>query len=318
MSTETFDPRKTFGSAVESVAETDERIVVLSADSGGSSGFGSYQKRFPERYLEFGIEEQGVTGVASGLATTGKVPVFCAIAPFVTCRNFEQFRNDIGYMHQNVKIVGRNGGFTYADLGATHHSLEDYAIIGMIPGVVVLSPQDATEITDAVKAMIEHDGPVYMRLGNAPVPKLFEPGTFEIGRGRKRTPGTVATVVSTGYLTPGAAEAVDTLRARGVDLEHLCLGTVSPLDEELIAESAARTGHVITIEEHYARGGLGGEVAELLAHTGAAVLDRIAVPHDFVPCGPYAGVLHAFGLDAEGLTHRIAALVAAREEPRPA
>lgn len=133
------DPRKEFGRAVTELAEKDDRIVILSADSGKSSGFGDFMKNHPDRYYECGIEEQGVTGVASGLAATGKIAVFCAIAPFVTCRNYEMFRNDLGYMNQNVKIVGRNCGFTYSDLGATHHSLEDFAIIRMIPGVTILA-----------------------------------------------------------------------------------------------------------------------------------------------------------------------------------
>lgn len=312
MSTQTYDPRQTFGIAVEGIAEHDERIVVLSADSGRSSGFGGYIERFPDRYLEFGIEEQGVTGVASGLATTGKLPIFCAIAPFVTCRNFEQFRNDLGYMNQDVKIVGRNGGFTYADLGATHHSLEDYAIISMIPGVVVLAPQDATEIVDAVAAMVAHAGPVYMRLGNAAVPRIFEPGTFVIGKGRRRTEGSDVTVISTGYITPSTCDAVDELAGQGISIDHLCLGTVQPLDKELILASAARTGHVITVEEHYDRGGLGGAVAELLAGVGGAVLDRIAVPHGYVPSGPYPDVVRKYGLDAPGIAAKIAGYVRSR------
>ena len=126
--TKLTDPRKWFGKAVTDVAEHNDKIVVLSADSGNSSGFGEFAKAYPDRYFEFGIMEQGVTGIASGLATTGLIPVFAAIAPFVTSRNFEMFRNDLGYMQQNAKIVGRNGGFTYSDLGATHHSLEDYAL----------------------------------------------------------------------------------------------------------------------------------------------------------------------------------------------
>ena len=118
--------------------------------------------------------EQGVIGISSGLATTGKVPVFCAIAPFVTARPFEMFRNDLGYMNQNVKVVGRNCGITYSDLGATHHSLEDFAIVRMIPGVTILAPQDPYEIEEAVKAMLSMNGPVYMRIGNPKIPVLFE------------------------------------------------------------------------------------------------------------------------------------------------
>ena len=160
--TEKFDPRKVFGQAVTEVAEQNKNVVVLSADSGKSSGFGDFMKKYPERYYECGIMEQGVVGIAAGMATVGMIPVFCAIAPFVTCRPYEMVRNDIGYMRQNVKLVGRNCGFTYSDLGATHQSLDDFAIMRMIPGMTILAPQDPNEIKAAVRAMIEHEGPVYM------------------------------------------------------------------------------------------------------------------------------------------------------------
>ncbi|HEY3544754.1 MAG TPA: transketolase C-terminal domain-containing protein [Propionicimonas sp.] len=312
MSSNSYDPRKAFGAALTHEAELDERIIALSADSGGSSGLGAFQQRFPDRYLEFGIQEQGVTGVAAGLATTGMIPVFCAIAPFVTCRNFEQFRNDLGYMDQNVKVVGRNGGFTYADLGSTHHSLEDYALMRMIPGVTVLAPQDVGEIRGAVHAMLEIKGPVYMRIGNASVPQLFPDDDFAIGRGRHVREGADVTVISTGYTTVAVVEAVDALIGEGVGVDLLCLGTVAPLDEELIVESARRTTHVITVEEHYSRGGLGGAVAELLSGVFPVVVDRVAVPHVYVPAGPYAEILKSFGLDATGLEVRIRELVTRR------
>ena len=309
MTGDSHDPRKTFGAALTLEAELDERIVALSADSGGSSGLGAFRQRFPARYLEFGIQEQGVTGVAAGLASTGKIPVFCAIAPFVTCRNFEQFRNDLGYMNQNVKIVGRNGGFTYADLGSTHHSLEDYALMRMIPGVTVLAPQDAGEIRGAVHAMLQLKGPVYMRIGSGPVPQIFPDDDFVIGRGRRVREGSDVTVISTGYTTVAVIEAVDALIAEGLGVDLLCLGTVAPLDDTLILGSARRTAHVITVEEHYARGGLGGAVAELVSGTFPVVVDRVAVPHVYVPSGPYTEILRRYGLDAAGLEARIRELV---------
>jgi transketolase len=318
MTGELRDPRKTFGAAVTAAAEQDDRIVVLSADSGGSSGLGGFRTRYPERYLEFGIEEQGVTGVTSGLATMGKIPVFCAIAPFVTCRNYEQFRNDLGYMHQNVKMVGRNGGFTYSDLGSTHHSLEDYAIMRMIPGVTVLAPQDAGEIEGAVRAMLAHEGPVYMRIGSAPVPQVFPSDDFVIGKGRRVREGSDVTVVSTGYTTISVLEAVDVLVAEGLGIDLLCLGTVTPLDDELILESARRTRHVITIEEHYPRGGLYGAVAELLSRTLPVLVDCVSVPHVYVPSGPYAELLATYGLDPAGLVARIRELVSRRASEQPA
>jgi len=301
----TRDPRKIFGAAVTAAAELDERLVALSVDSGLSSGLGALKERHPERYLEFGIMEQAATGVASGLATTGKVPVLCAIAPFVTVRNYEMFRNDLGYMKQNVKIVGRNGGLSYSQLGPTHHSLEDYAITRMIPGVVVLSPQDCGEIEAAVTAMLEHTGPVYMRIGAGMIPDLFDDEPLVIGTGRRISQGSDVTVISTGQITAGVIDAVALLETLGISVDHIGLATVWPLDEELIIESASRTGRVVTVEEHYNRGGLGGAVAELLATTHPVPLDIIGIPHDFVSSGPYEDVLAHCGLDAASIADRI-------------
>lgn len=309
MTGELVDPRKTFGRAVTEVAANDDRVVVLSADSGGSSGFGEFRERFPDRYFEFGIQEHGVTGVAAGLATTGRVPVFAAIAAFVTNRNYEAFRNDIAYMAQNVKIVGRNGGMSYSDLGPTHYSLEDYAIIRMLPGVTVLSPQDPGEIRQAAAAMIAHDGPVYLRIGGPAIPNLFEEGPFTIGKGRLIRSGDRATVISTGTVTGEAMAAVDRLADDGIQVDLIGMPTVNPIDSDLVVASATRTGRVITIEEHYDRGGLAAAVAEHLAPLGVRQL-AIGVPHKHATTGTYAGLLRYYGLDAAGLYARLSSELA--------
>ena len=312
MKTERADPRKTFGAAVLEVARTNPDIVVLSADSGGSSGFGDFQKNYPERYFEFGIMEQGVVGFSSGLATTGLVPVFCAIAPFVTSRPFEMFRNDIGYMRQNVKVVGRNSGISYSDLGATHHSLEDFAIIRMIPGVTVIAPEDPGEITAAVKAMLEHVGPVYMRIGNDPIPHLFEPQPFVIGKGRIVRPGKSVTVIMTGSLAGNVVEAVKLLEARGIDAELIAMPTVWPLDKEAILASAKKTGRVVTVEEHYVVGGLGTMVQELCSENLPVPVAKLGIPHNYAASGPYNQLLGLYGLDAEGIAGSIERFVKAK------
>lgn len=309
MSTPPFaDPRKTFGAAVTSLAANDGRIVVLSADSGGSSGFGSFKELYPDRYFEFGIQEHGVTGVAAGLATTGRLPIFAAIAAFVTTRNYEAFRNDVAYMRQNVKIVGRNGGMTYSDFGPTHHSLEDYAIIRMLPGVVVLSPQDPGEIRSAVAAMIAHEGPVYMRIGGPLIPDLFPEEPFTIGRGRIIRDGERATLISTGTVTGEVIRAAEHLAREGIDVEVIGMPTVEPIDAELIVSSAARTGHVITVEEHYIRGGLSAAVAEAVGHL-AVRHDSIGLPHQHITTGSYIDLLRHYGLDAEGIQSHIKSLL---------
>lgn len=288
------------------MALQDERIVLLSADSGKSSGFGDMIQNAPERYFEFGIMEQAVVGVAAGLATTDKIPVFCAIAPFVTARPYEMFRNDLGYMRQNAKIVGRNGGITYSDLGSTHHSLDDFALMRMIPGVTIICPQDPNEIREAAKAMINHVGPVYMRIGNEPIVNLFEQEPFEIGKGRLVQEGSDVTILSTGTLTGPAMEAVKLLKEKGVNAELIGLPTVWPLDEKMILESVRKTGKVVTVEEHYVYGGLGTAVADLLSQHQPAPALKLGVPHTYATSGPYDAILHKYGLDAEGICQSVA------------
>jgi transketolase len=302
----TRDPRKTFGAAVTALAAGDDRIYAISADSGGSSGFGDFKRLYPDRYIEVGIMEQCAVGVAAGLATTGKIPVFSAIAPFTTLRPYEMLRNDVGYMGTNVKINGRNAGISYSDLGATHHSLEDFAVIRMIPGFVVLAPQDPGEIEGAVRAMVDHDGPVYLRLGNNPIPELFEPAPFVIGQGRVLRPGADVTLVTTGTVTGAVLGAADLLAAQGIDAEVLGLPTVWPADADLIAQSAAKTGHLVTVEEHYAIGGLGTIVAEIAAATVPVPVTPIGVPHTYAISGPYDELLSHYGLDAPSIAATVA------------
>ncbi|MDR1236734.1 MAG: transketolase family protein [Propionibacteriaceae bacterium] len=298
------DPRKTFGAAVSAIASEDPRIVILSADSGKSSGFTQFAAEFPERYFELGIMEQGVVGVASGLATTGKIPVFCAIAPFTTARPFEMVRNDVGYMRQNVKIVGRNAGISYSDLGATHHSLEDFAIMRMIPGMTIIAPQDPSEIETAAAAMLAHDGPVYLRIGNDPIPELFEPTPFTIGKARTAREGSDLTIVATGNLTRAALEAAELLSAQGVSAEVIGMPTVWPIDAATLRASAAKTGRVFTVEEHYVVGGLGTIVQEVLSGQPIPVT-KLGIPHEYATSGPYMEILAHYGLDANGIAKAV-------------
>lgn len=307
---EWMDPRKEFGKAVTELAAENEDIVVFSADSGKSSGFGDFIKKYPERYYECGIMEQGVVGMASGMATAGKIPIFCAIAPFVTCRPYEMVRNDMGYMRQNVKIVGRNCGFTYSDLGATHQSLDDFGLMGLIPGMVVLAPQDPTEIRQAVKAMIAHDGPVYMRIGNPKIPVLFEEKPFEIGKGNLLKEGTDLTVVTTGSVTGAAMEAGKLLEAEGIFAELIGMPTVCPLDEELIRTSALKTGIVLTVEEHYVEGGFGTMVTDLLSGLSGVRVKRHGVPKEYAATGSYEELLDYYKLDARGIAEVVRGLLA--------
>lgn len=305
-----YDPRKIFGAAVTELAAENEDIVVLSADSGKSSGFGDFMQKYPERYLECGIMEQGVVGIASGLATTEKIPVFCAIAPFVTARPYEMVRNDVGYMRQNVKIVGRNCGLTYSDLGSTHQSLDDFGLMSLIPGMTVLAPQDPVEIEEAVKSMIAHPGPVYMRIGNPKIPVLFERKPFEIGKGTVLREGSDVTIISTGSTTGDALEAAELLAQAGIRAELIGMPTVYPVDAALIRQSAAKTGCVVTVEEHYVHGGLGAIVAEALCDLDDIRMKRLGVPMEYgKTSGNYRELVAYYQLDSAGIAKSVKAFI---------
>ena len=300
------DPRKEFGKAVTEVAKTNEKVVVFSADSGKSSGFGAFMEQFPERYFECGIMEQGAVGMAAGMATTGKIPVFCAIAPFVTACPYEMVRNDMGYMRQNVKIVGRNCGITYSDLGVTHQSLDDFGLMRLIPGMAILAPQDPVEIEEAVKAMIDYEGPVYMRIGNPKIPVLFERRPFEIGKGNVVEEGDDVTVISTGSTTKDVIEAGKILKEAGISIRIIALPTVLPLDEKLVRESAKKTGKVVTVEEHYINGGMGTIVTEALSDLENVTVKRLGIPNIYATTSSdYEELLAYYDLDAKGIAKSI-------------
>jgi transketolase len=300
------DPRKTFGAALTEAGEKNSRIVALSADSSGGSGMSPFREKFPERHFEFGIMEQGIMGFAAGLATTGKIPFFAAIAPFVTSRPFEMFRNDLGYMHQNVKVVGRCAGLTYSDLGATHQSLDDVAIIRTIPGVTVINPGDPVDIIKAVHAAAEHVGPVYIKIGSPKMPVLMDENyPFKIGKGVVMENGSDVTIIATGTLLSKAAAATKVLHEKGIKPRLINMHTIKPLDKELVLKAAAETAKIVTVEEGYLAGGLGGCVAELLATEYPTPMKMIGVDDQYADAGPYEELLRYLGLQGEQIANTV-------------
>ena len=306
------DPRVGFGEALYAVAEKNDKILALSADSSGSSGLSPFKKSFPDRHIEFGIMEQGIVGYASGLASVGWVPFFAAIAPFVTARPFEMFRNDLGYMNQNVKIVGRNAGLTYSDLGATHQSLDDVAILRTIPGVTVICPGDPVEIRLAVEAAARQPGPMYIRIGQQPMPVLHtEDVPFELGKGIQLTEGKDVTLIATGTALWRAYDAVEILRNKGIQARLISMHTVKPIDKEIIRKAARETPAIVTVEEHYLIGGLGSAVADVLASEGlGAPLKMIGVDDQYASNGPYDELLGLYGLLAPQIAGTVESFIA--------
>lgn len=300
------DPRKTFGEAMVEAAEKNPNVVVLSADSSSGSGLGTFKELFSERHFEFGIMEQGVIGFSSGLATTGKIPVFAAIAPFVTARPFEMFRNDLGYMNQNVKVVGRCVGLTYDQLGATHHSIDDVALIRTIPGVTVINPGDPVTIKKAVHAMINHVGPCYLKIGSPKMPVLYPDDVdFKLGKGIIMQDGRDVALIGTGTVLSKAVGAAKLLELAGISVRLIDLHTIKPLDRELILAAAREIGLIVTVEEHYIFGGMGSAIAELCSQEYPVKMKMIGINDHFASNGPYEELLAQHGLQSDQICETV-------------
>lgn len=304
------DPRKTFGEALVEVASKNENVVALSADSSSGSGMSEFHKKFPGRHFEFGIMEQGIVGFASGLATTGKIPVFAAIAPFVTARPFEMFRNDLGYMNQNAKIVGRCVGLTYNQLGSTHHSIDDVAIIRTIPGVTIINPGDPVTIKKAVHAMVDHVGPCYLKIGSPKMPEIYpEDVDFKLGKGIVLKEGTDVALIGTGTVLSKAVAAAKLLEEAGVSVRLIDMHTVKPIDRDLVLSAAKEIGKIVTVEEHFLAGGLGSIIAELCSQEHPVRMKMIGIDDEYASNGPYEELLGKYGLQPEQIKESVIQLL---------
>lgn len=246
-------------------------------------------------------------GVAAGLSLVGKIPVASTFAMFAAGRAFEQVRNSIGYPHLNVKIGATHAGITVGEDGATHQCNEDIALMRTIPGMVILNPADAVEAKACVKAAVEYEGPVYMRFGRAAVPVINDRPDyqFEMGKGVLLREGTDVTIVATGIMVNSALEAAEKLAAEGISAEVINIHTIKPLDTEIIAKSAKKTGKVVTAEEHSVVGGLGGAVCEALSELCPTPVCRIGINDVFGESGSAAALLVKYGLDGEGVYSRV-------------
>jgi transketolase len=266
--------RTTFVETLCEVAAADERVWLLTADL-GYSVLERFAARFPQRYVNVGVAEQNMIGIAAGLARCGRVPFVYSIANFPTFRCLEQIRNDVCYHGGAVKVVAVGGGFAYGAQGYTHHGVEDLAVMRALPGMTVVAPGDPVETRLATRALAAHPGPGYLRLGKAKEPVVHtEEPAFELGRALTVRPGRDVTLISTGGMLEEAVAAAGRLAKGGIDARVLSMHTLKPLDAEAVRRAARETGAVVTIEEHSVSGGLGSAVAEVLAEHGAAVRFR--------------------------------------------
>ncbi|MBR6282089.1 MAG: transketolase family protein, partial [Lachnospiraceae bacterium] len=273
--------RDSYGNALVELGKEHDDLFVLDADLAEATKTGTFKKAFPERHIDCGIQECDMVGIAAGMAATGKVPFCSSFAMFAAGRAYEQVRNSVAYPHFNVKIGATHAGISVGEDGASHQCLEDLALMRAIPGMVVLNPADDIEAKAAVRAAYEYEGPVYLRFGRLAVPVINDNADykFEIGKGITLKEGSDVTIIATGLEVGESLEAAKMLEADGVSAEVINIHTIKPLDVDLVVKSAAKTGKVVTVEEHSIIGGLGGAVAEALSENCPTKMLRIGV-HD--------------------------------------
>ncbi|MBQ7586933.1 MAG: transketolase family protein [Lachnospiraceae bacterium] len=299
--------RESYGNALVELGNEHDDLVVLTADLAAATKTGVFKKAHPDKHINVGIAEANMTGIAAGLATTGKVPFCSSFAMFSAGRAFEQVRNSIGYPHLNVKIGATHAGISVGEDGASHQCNEDIALMRTIPGMVIINPADDVEARAAVKAAYEYVGPVYLRFGRAAVPVFNDEATykFEMGKGIVLKEGKDLTIVATGLTVPESMEAAKMLANDGIDAEVINIHTIKPLDEELIIASAKKTGRVVTAEEHSVIGGLGSAVCDCLSEKLPTPVKKIGMQDVFGESGSAAALIHKYQLDAEGIYNQI-------------
>ena len=299
--------RDSYGKTLAALGAEHDNLIVLDADLAGATKTATFQKAFPERFIDCGIAEGNMIGVAAGLAAAGKVPFASSFAMFAAGRAYEQIRNSVGYPHLNVKIGATHAGITVGEDGATHQCNEDIALMRTIPGMVVINPSDDVEATAAVKAAYEHVGPVYLRFGRLAVPVINDHPDykFELGKGITLRDGADITIVATGLCVNSALEAAEKLAADGVNARVINIHTIKPLDEELIIKAAQETKMIFTVEEHSVIGGLGSAVCDVVCEKNPVPVKKIGMYDCFGESGPAVALLAKYKLDGQGVYEQI-------------
>lgn len=306
--------RNYYGKALADLAAEKENVYVLDADLAGSTKTSEFKKVAPERFIECGIAEQNMVGIASGLAASGKIAFASTFAVFATGRCWEQIRLAVAYPKMNVKIVATHSGISVGEDGASHQALEDMAIMRALPNMTVISPADAYETYMATKAITDYDGPVYMRLGRAEFPCITEEGApFVIGKAHVMREGSDVTLIGTGQMVSVCLDAAEILASEGISAEVINMATIKPLDTEAIAASVGKTGCAVTAEEHSIIGGLGSAVAEFLSQEMPSPLMRVGTRDTFGESGKPDELFKKYGLTADDVVAAAKASIAKKE-----
>lgn len=299
---EKFDCRDAFGKALEELAASDERVVVVVNDSVGSSKLNAFKKAYPDRVVNVGIAEQDLIGVSAGLANGGKLPFVSGAACFLTGRATEQIKVDLAYSHANVKVCGMSSGIAYGELGASHHSIEDIAWMRAISDMTVIVPADPVETYQAMHAIYKFDGPVFLRVSRYPVPVVHPDGyQFEIGKAFQLRDGTDITIIANGTMVTVALQGAELLAQKGIQARVLNMATVRPIDQETILKAACETKGIITIEEATTYGSMGSAVAEVVVQNQPVPMRLLGFPGVFMPTGSVSFLFDYFGLNPAGI-----------------
>lgn len=303
--------RDAYGKALVELGEKNDKVIVLDADLAAATKTGMFKKAFPERFIDTGIAEGNMMGIAAGLSTAGYTVFASSFAMFAAGRAFEQVRNSIGYPHLNVKIGATHAGISVGEDGASHQCCEDIALMRSIPGMTVLNPADAVEARQCVLAAAQMSGPVYMRFGRLAVPVLFDDSyQFQIGKGCYLREGTDVTIIATGLLVGAALEAAELLSSEGISAAVINMASIKPIDRDIIVNAAKSTGCLVTAEEHNIIGGLGSAVTEVICETVPVPVIRCGVEDVFGHSGPALKLLDIFGLNAKGIVSKAKAAIA--------
>lgn len=294
--------REAYGKALVKLGQVNDNVVVLDADLSKSTKTNDFYKAFPDRFFNMGIAEQNLIGAACGLATAGKIPFASSFAMFATGRAFEVIRNSVCYPKLNVKVCATHAGLTVGEDGASHESIEDMAIMRVIPNMTVLVPADAIETEQMIFEAAKFNGPMYVRLGRSAVPTLFDENyKFEIGKGVVVAPGNDATIIACGIMVNEAIIASQTLKSEGINVRVINMSTIKPIDKELIITAANETGAIVTAEEHSIIGGLGSAVSEVVSEESPVVVKKVGVKDVFGESGTPSELLKKHGLTAQDI-----------------
>lgn len=297
--------REAYGKALVELGGRNEKVIVLDADLSAATKTGMFKKAFPDRFFNTGIAECNMIGIAGGLSTMGFTVFASSFAMFAAGRAFEQVRNTLGYPHLNVKIGATHAGLSVGEDGASHQCCEDIGLMRTIPGMVIINPADDIESRAAVFAAAEHDGPVYLRFGRLAVERIFDENyRFEIGKAVELCEGSDVTIMATGLMVGEALAARELLAGEGISASVVNVHTIKPLDTQAVAAAAAKTGAIVTAEEHSVIGGLGSAVAETVCETCPVPVVRVGVCDVFGRSGPGAEILRLYGLCAQNIAEK--------------